>query len=89
MSLDLDGKPNGGRDWRTFQIVVFALGLGSGVFAAGMSYGQSNATAARVDRLEQDFVRKDGRELAEIQGQFRLMNQKLDQLLRERGLPVQ
>lgn len=84
-------KDDGAQKWSTLQVIVFATGLAAALFVAGMSYGTVASTASRVDALQEsmdrNFVRKDGKELAEIQGKLNLLNEKVDQLLQRKSLP--
>lgn len=87
---DTEGDKKAATSWNTLQVIIFALGLGVSLFLGGMRVGGLGDVA---DKLEADelhnervYVRKDGRELAELRGDIKSANDKLDLLLRKEGL---
>lgn len=74
--------------WKVLQTVVFVAGISGALFAAGTNYGGVKDTARKVEvleaRTERTYVRKDGRELADIQAQLRALNDKMDYMIRQR-----
>lgn len=80
---------------RSLRNVVFFGGIAAAIFVAGMGYGRvaaqgdiltdhvkSSETAHAA--LQEVFIRKDGKELAEIIGKIDLLTQKVDALTPER-----
>lgn len=87
--LDEHGAPTGNGDgerWRILRTIIVVVSMGSAVFFAGMSWSKVAATTDRIQEFDDTYVRKDGRELAEINGRLLLLDQKIDLLLRERGI---
>lgn len=78
--------------WRTFQTLIVVAGVVGACFLAGVSYGGVKDAATKQDtfqeRVERMFVRKDGRELAIIQGDLKILNSKVDLLLKKEGLQI-
>lgn len=86
-----------GQKWRLLTTLGYLAGLGTAIFFAGMSYQSVRSIEPRVDaqRLQLEeivkgadatYVRKDGRDLEEIRGRLRLLDEKIDRLLRNEGL---
>ncbi|HEX7796066.1 MAG TPA: hypothetical protein VF456_17010 [Vicinamibacterales bacterium] len=71
-----------GARWRTLTTIIFITGAAAAIFAGGMSYG---TVQSKLDAKEADvtYVRKDGRELEEIRGSLRGLNDKVDYLIRQ------
>lgn len=82
-------------NWRTLRSLVFLSGVAAAIFVAGMNYGHIQDNAANIAlvqaRAERTYVRKDGRELADMQAQLktlneqvRVLNEKIDYMIRNR-----
>lgn len=87
-----NGDANFGRTVKSMLLIGAAV---TGIFGAGLGIGratsQDSATLAQDisalrESAEAIYVRKDGHELSDIKGQLGLLDQKIDLLLRERGL---
>lgn len=78
-----------GQRWNVLVTLIFVAGIASSLFVAGMSYGNVASTSKRLDDhivfSEQNYVRKDARELAEIKGELRLLNERLDYIIKQQA----
>lgn len=79
--------------FRTLKTLRWVAPIAFACFMAGMTYSGSHSdekTKAEIDsfmeRADRIYVRKDGRELADTSGELRLLNDKVDRLLRKEGL---
>lgn len=77
--------PNDGEfNWRVWMAIISIVGGCSGVFWVGVGYGGVRDTADKLEKHletgERQYLRKDGNELAEIKGDLRLLNEKVDNI---------